>query len=239
MNKTERLRPVVGLIPLWDNEKESLWMLPGYMDGIREAGGIPLMLPLTENEEELRQLVRLVDGILFTGGHDVSPEMYGEQPLNDGVICCHRRDDMERIVLRMAMEEHKAVLGICRGIQFINAALGGNLYQDLQIQYSTKTEHHQTPPYDKPVHKVKLAEGTPLQQLLKVEELSVNSYHHQAVRTLAPGLSIMAISEDGLIEGVYKEDESFFWAIQWHPEFSYRTDANSKKIFEAFIAVMN
>ena len=238
MNKTERLRPVVGLIPLWDDEKESLWMLPGYMDGIREAGGIPLMFPLTEKEEELGQLIGLVDGILFTGGHDVSPEVYGEQPLNEGVICCQRRDEMERIVLRLALEKQKAVLGICRGIQLINAALGGDLYQDLPTQYSTKTEHHQTPPYDKAVHKVKLLEGTPIWELLKEEELSVNSYHHQAVRTPAPGLSVMAISEDGLIEGLYKEDESFFWAVQWHPEFSYRTDRKSKKIFEAFIAAM-
>ena len=86
---------------------------------------------------------------------------------------------------------------------------------------------------------MKLVEGTPLQQLLKADELSVNSYHHQAIRTLARGLSVTAVSEDGLIEGIYKDDESFFWAVQWHPEFSYRTDANSKKIFEAFIAAMN
>ena len=148
MHKIEKERPIVGVIPLWDDEKESLWMLPGYMDGIREAGGIPLMLPLTENEEEIRQLTGMVDGILFTGGHDVSPEVYGEHPLNDGVICCHKRDEMESIVLRMALEEHKAVLGICRGIQFINAALGGKLYQDLPLQHFSETEHHQTPPYD-------------------------------------------------------------------------------------------
>ena len=75
-------------IPLWDDEKESLWMLPGYMEGIREAGGIPIMLPLTADEEELKQLMDMTDGILFTGGHDVSPSLYGETPLNEGVICC-------------------------------------------------------------------------------------------------------------------------------------------------------
>ena len=89
--------PIVGVIPLWDDEKESIWMLPGYMDGLRQAGSLPIMLPLTTDEREIDQLLDMVDGVLFTGGHDVSPEMYGEEPLNHTVVTCKKRDDMERI----------------------------------------------------------------------------------------------------------------------------------------------
>ena len=235
---SDYMKPVIGVIPLWDDEKESLWMLPGYMDGIREAGGIPIMFPLTADEEELKQLMDMTDGILFTGGHDVSPSLYGETPLNEDVICCPLRDEMEQIVLRMAVDQDKSVLGICRGIQFINAALGGTLYQDLPAQHPSATEHHQHAPYDVPVHKVSILKDSPLYELLGAEQIAVNSYHHQAVKELAPDLNVMATSEDGLIEAVFKPSQKFFWAVQWHPEFSYRTDTAAKKIFEAFVASM-
>ena len=237
------MKPTIGLIPLWDDEKESLWMLPGYMDGIREAGGIPIMLPLSTDVEEIEQLMTMVDGVLFTGGHDVSPSVYGEKALPGMVVSFQKRDEMESIVLDICLREHKAVLGICRGIQFINAAMGGKLYQDLPTEHPSDTEHHQTPPYDVPIHKVIVNKETPLGTILfgdntAEHELMVNSYHHQAVKELAPGLEIMAESEDGLIEAVYKPDETFFWAFQWHPEFSYMTDESSRKIFEAFVEAM-
>ena len=232
------MKPVIGVMPLWDEEKESLWMLPGYMDGIRMAGGIPVMFPLTSDADDLQQLVATVDGILFTGGQDVTPELYGQQPLDDSVVCCRERDEMERLVLEFALKGHKSILGICRGIQFLNVALGGTLYQDLPTQHLSETEHHQSAPYDIPIHKVKVLEGTPLRHLLGVETLSVNSLHHQAIRVLAPGLTVMAESEDGLIEGICKPDEKFFWAVQWHPEFAYASDEAERKIFEAFVESM-
>ena len=210
-------------------------MLPGYMDGISQAGGIPVMLPFSTDEQELGQLVMLFDGFLFTGGHDVSPEIYNATPLHGLIDCCKKRDQMETVVLSKAMAVDKPVLGICRGIQFINAALGGTLYQDLPTQHSSDVEHHQTPPYDKHAHFVRIIEGTPLHQCLGIEQLSVNSYHHQAVDKLAPSLKTMAVSPDGLTEAVYKPDQRFLWAVQWHPEFSYRTDDNSRRIFRAFV----
>ena len=230
------MKPLIGLMPLWDETKESLWMLPGYMDGIRASGGIPFMLPLTDNEEDLNRLSEICDGFLLTGGHDVSPEIYKEEPLSDLISCCEIRDRMEKIVLKTAIEKDKPVLGICRGIQFINAALGGTLYQDLPTQHPSEVEHHQKPPYDKPIHKVEIAQDCPLRSLLGEAGIAVNSYHHQAIRRIAPSLTAMAFSEDGLIEAVYKPDQSFMWAVQWHPEFSWETDENSRKIFHAFIS---
>ncbi len=230
--------PIVGVIPLWDDEKESIWMLPGYMDGLRQAGGLPIMLPLTTDEREIDQLLDMVDGVLFTGGHDVSPEMYGEEPLNHTVVTCKKRDDMERIVLNKAMERDKSILGICRGIQFINAALGGTLYQDLPTQHPSAVEHHQKPPYDVPAHNVHIVKNGPLFELLRKEELSVNSYHHQAIKELAPDLCVMAKSPDDLIEALYKPDRKFLWAVQWHPEFSYLSDRSSREIFRIFVKSM-
>ena len=113
------------------------------------------MLPLSSDVQEIDQLMTMCDGILFTGGHDVSPSLYGEIPLSC-VSCCDVRDKMEMIVLKKVIADNKPALGICRGIQFINAALGGTLYQDLPTQFSSETEHHQTPPYDIPVHAVEI-----------------------------------------------------------------------------------
>ncbi|MBP5421517.1 MAG: gamma-glutamyl-gamma-aminobutyrate hydrolase family protein [Paludibacteraceae bacterium] len=228
-------KPIIGVMPLWDDEKNSMWMLPGYFEGISQAGGVPIMLPLSVDKDGLDQLIEMCDGFLFSGGHDVSPEIYNEKPLDNLVSSCIRRDEMEAYILKKAIEIDKPIFGICRGIQFINAALGGSLYQDLPTQHKSEVEHHQTPPYDISVHKVKIVKDSPLYKCLNTELLEVNSYHHQAVREVAPVLKTMALSEDGLIEALYKPDNKFLWAVQWHPEFSYKTDEKSRMIFKKFV----
>lgn len=222
-------------MPLWDDEKDSLWMLPGYLEGLQEAGATPVILSLTEDREEIEHLVDICDGILLTGGHDVDPSVYGEEALNGTVLCCKARDNMERIVLEDAMQKDKPILGICRGIQLINALLGGTLYQDLPTQHPSDINHHQTPPYDVPVHDVFIKKDSPLYDCLGSDRISVNSYHHQAVKDVAPCLEVMAESEDGIVEALYKPFYRFLWAVQWHPEFSYKKDDNSRKIFKAFV----
>ena len=229
------MKALIGVMPLWDDEKESIWMLPGYLDGIQKAGGIPIVLPLSSDEGDLEHLVKMCDGFLFTGGHDVSPELYQEKLLNKSVVCCSRRDAMEKIVLQKVLELDKPLLGICRGIQFLNAALGGTLYQDLPTERPSVMAHHQQAPYDVPVHRVKILKDSPLFQCLGVEELLVNSYHHQAVRRMSPMLKPMAVSEDGLVEALYMPGHRFVWAVQWHPEFSYKTDVSSIQILQEFV----
>lgn len=229
------MKALIGVMPLWDDEKESIWMLPGYLDGIQKAGGIPIVLPLSSDEGDLEHLVKMCDGFLFTGGHDVSPALYQEKLLNKSVVCCSRRDAMEKIVLQKVLELDKPLLGICRGIQFLNAALGGTLYQDLPTERPSVMEHHQQAPYDVPVHRVKILKDSPLFQCLGVEELLVNSYHHQAVRRMSPMLKPMAVSEDGLVEALYMPGHRFVWAVQWHPEFSYKTDVSSIQILQEFV----
>lgn len=232
------MKPIVGVIPLWDDEKDSIWMLPGYMEGISEAGGTPIIFPLTDDEEQIKQLMSMVDGVLLTGGQDVSPGMYGESPAFDNVECCSARDRMESAVLKLAIEQDKAVLGICRGIQFVNVALGGSLYQDIPAQHPSDENHHQNAPYNLPSHEVKITKDSPLHDVLGKDTIGVNSCHHQAVKELAPSLHPMAVSNDGLVEAVYMPGKKFFWAVQWHPEFSYRDDGDERKIFEAFVGSM-
>ncbi len=231
----DQKRPVIGVVPLYDIQRDSLWMIPGYLDGIAAAGGIPVVLPLTEEEQVLRQLANDVDGFLMTGGQDVSPALYGEERLDSCGEDLPVRDGMESRIFQLCLERDVPVLGICRGIQLMNVLLGGTLYQDLPSQHPTETEHHMSPPYDRPVHQVEICKGTPLFDLIQTERMDVNSYHHQAVRDKAPALQTMAVSEDGLIEAVCLPERPFVWAVQWHPELSWRTDEKSRRIFEAFV----
>ena len=229
------MRPVIGLIPLYDETKESYWMLPGYMKVLEQCGALPIMLPLTSDEEELAQSLELCDGLLLTGGHDVDPVLYHEQPKAACGVPCRERDAMECRLLGWALEINLPVFGICRGIQFLNAYLGGTLYQDLPTEYDSSIEHHMTPPYDRTAHKVTVLADTVLAEILGAGELPVNSYHHQAVKNTAPGVTTMAVSEDGLVEAISVDGKKFAVGVQWHPEFSYENNAQSLKLVQAFV----
>jgi putative glutamine amidotransferase len=227
-------KPMIGVTPLWDGKKDSLWMLPGYFDGVRSAGGLPVMLPLTADKSVITQCADTFDGFLFTGGHDVSPSVYKEKELPMCGDICSDRDKMEAILFEEAVSERgKPAFGICRGIQLFNAVLGGTLYQDLPSQQGVN--HAQKPPYDAPLHKVSILSDTPLFELIDESQISVNSYHHQAVKFLAPKLTAMAVSGDGIVEAVYMPERAFVWAVQWHPEL-WPENAVSKKLFDRFLS---
>lgn len=232
------MKPVIGLIPLYDDEKDSYWMLPGYMQLLELCGALPIMLPLTNDKSALEQAFSLCDGLLLTGGHDVDPHIYGEVPSDRCGALCTARDEMESILFELALRDDKPVLGICRGIQFMNAYLGGTLYQDLNTEYrgvSSCVDHHMAPPYDRAVHKVMVKEGTMLADLIGAGEHGVNSYHHQAIKDVADCVEIMAVSLDGLPEALWVKNKRFMLGVQWHPEFSYAVNPDSQKIAQAFV----
>lgn len=228
-------KPNIALIPLYDSERKSLWMLPEYMEGILEAGGIPVMLPLSEDTGVLDALAERYDGFLFTGGQDIAPSVYGmEKSALCGEVCPHR-DAMEGYLLNRVLEGNKPVLGICRGLQLMNAVLGGTLYQDIPSELPSELIHRQKRPYDVPSHSVSLMPRTPLRQLLDTENMGVNSLHHQGIHRLSDRLQPMARAEDGLIEAAWMPEADFVWGVQWHPEFSFAGDQYSRKILRAFV----
>lgn len=228
-------KPIIGITPLWDSPKNSIWMLPGYQQGIEAAGGIPLILPLTEDRESLLSILGIIDGILFTGGHDISPKLYNQTKSEFCSELCPTRDTMETVLFTEGvLNQSKPAFGICRGLQFFNAILGGTLYQDIPSQMPAEISHQQKPPYDEPIHSVSITPDTPLHQLLSCSTLMVNSYHHQAIHKLAPLLTAMATAPDGITEAVYMKEKPFVWAVQWHPEFALNHPA-SQKLFHTFI----
>ncbi len=229
------MKKIIGLIPLYDDEKESYWMLPGYMKVLEACGALPIMLPLTTDPEELRDAFSLCDGILMTGGHDVDPKLYGEEAKAVCGTACRPRDEMERYLFDGCLREDKPVFGICRGIQLMNALLGGTLYQDLPSEHPSPVEHHMSPPYDLPIHNVEIVDGTRLSDIIGAGTYAVNSYHHQAVKTLAPQARAMAFSEDGLVEALEVSGKKFAVGVQWHPEFAFERDPKCRALVQAFV----
>jgi putative glutamine amidotransferase len=230
-------KPVIGVMPLVDEERESIWMLPGYLDLITEAGGLPLILPLDLSPADYENIKDSFDGFLFTGGHDVSPSMYGAEKKEYCGSPSPERDIMEKMIFTDAWNRDVPVFGICRGIQFINVMCQGSLYQDLEREHCSNIEHHMKPPYDRTVHNVIIRQDTPLHDIWKKEKKAVNSYHHQAVKELGKDLVPMAVSEDGLIEAVYAPSKKFIWAVQWHPELIFQKDDDQLSLVREFIKV--
>ena len=158
-------KPVIGVVPLVDYGRESLWMLPGYFDAVLEAGGVPVMLPLSDDGDALARALDAVDGLVVTGGQDVDPARYGEKDPEAAALCgelCRERDAMEALLVPAALERDLPLLGICRGLQALNVVLGGTLWQDLPKQLPSEVEHHGKAPYENPVHEVGVLPGTPL-----------------------------------------------------------------------------
>lgn len=229
------MRRVIGVVPLYDDEKKSYWMLPEYLKMLEAEHAIPFVLPLTTNRTELDYFLEICGGFLLTGGQDVSPSVYNAEAKPWCGQCCAQRDEMEQYLLMNAVKRNDSVLGICRGIQLMNACYGGTLYQDLKTECNSSIDHHMNPPYDRAAHQVVIQKDSPLYDILGQEQIGVNSRHHQAIRTLSPRFKQMAVSEDGIIESIYMPACKFVVGVQWHPEHAYLVDENSRKIIHSFV----
>ena len=234
-------KPLIGITPLYDYNLSSWWMIPGYAEAVQTCGGIPLIMPFSDDPEATAELVSKLDGIIITGGPDVNPSLYGEEIKMQLGLLAPKRDVNEKLIYEAARALDKPVLGICRGHQLINVLEGGTLYQDLPSMRPTETRHSQREPNYITTHKVEVIEGTPLSQWLEgAKEFDVNSYHHQGVKDLAPGLEAMALSSgdgpnDGIVEAYYHPDRSFCVGIQWHPELAFKDHPTHLKIFQALV----
>lgn len=228
-------KPVIGVVPLFDQERDSIWMIPGYLDMLVACGALPVILPLVSESREVERELDLVDGVLLTGGQDVSPVLYGERPIPECGTPFARRDLLDQELIRRCRATRTPLFGICRGIQILNVAYGGTLWQDLPTQRPSDVGHAMEPPYDRVVHEVTLKAGSRLADTMGCGRLGVNSYHHQGVRDVAPGLEAVAWATDGLVEALCDPALDFMLAVQWHPELSWRVDAHQKHLVSAFV----
>jgi putative glutamine amidotransferase len=228
------MKPIIGLFAEVDAEKKN-GMKHSYSAAIELAGGIPVLLPYTENEETCLDYITLCDGFVFTGGADIDPKHYGEEIKPTCGKIFENRDRFELSAFPLVLNSGKPILGICRGFQLINVALGGTLYQDLPTEYKVTLPHQQTAPVTEPSHGIEILKGTPLYALIGKARMTGNSFHHQAIKALGKDLTVTARSEDGVIEAVFMPEKKHVRAYQWHPERLWQIDADNLAIFMQFV----
>jgi putative glutamine amidotransferase len=213
-----------------------------YIRALTAAGALPWMIPLVgDDEETLRGIYEQLDGVFLPGGADIDPAAYGE----DRHPRCDKsdppRDRVELALARWAMADRKPILGVCRGLQLVNLAAGGTLYQDLADQMAGSIKHDYFPfggrrARDYLAHEVRIAEQSRLAEIFGAGALKVNSMHHQGIRSLGAGLVATAVAPDGLVEAVEGNDGSYLVAVQWHPEALTDGSLEARKLFESFTA---
>lgn len=233
------MRPMIGLTTFIESKGTSRYssLCYTYIDAIIRAGGIPVLIPITEDKECLIKYADAVDGIIFTGGEDVSPLYFGENPIKEiGSISCER-DACEMFLFKEAYDLDMPILGICRGSQLINVALGGSLYQDINAQLKDSLGHSpESGPSDQVYHMVKIEKDSKLYNIFENDTIAINSFHHQSVKELGKGLKAAAFSYDGIIEATESVEKGFVVGIQWHPEALAPKHPIFMKLFEEFIS---
>jgi putative glutamine amidotransferase len=235
--------PLVGLTiarTMSEYGYSMMTVVEAYVQAIVRAGALPLLIPLGMPPEYYDEITRRVDGVLFTGGGDAHPDLYGSQhhPLVDHVD--PDRDRVEVHLLKAVIEKEMPFLGICRGLQIVNVALGGTLFEDILDQRPASLRHDWSSdmPRDYLAHMVQINLNSSIGQILGQTDVSVNSLHHQGIKALAPDLTATALAPDGLIEAFELPGYRFGLAVQWHPEWLPR-EAAMDGLFRAFVDAMS
>ena len=234
------MKPLIGIPTrtISDGSKDVRYGgLSTYTHAVDVAGGAPVLIPLRLTAETLRSIFDQLDGLLLAGGVDIHPKEFGQEILPECGEIDTSRDETELTLTRWALAEGKPVFGICRGIQLLNVAAGGSLYQDLDSQLGTGTKHdYHIPEAQVLAHPVEIQPESRVAQALGVTRLEVNSLHHQAVKDVAPGLQVVARSPDGIVEGIEGTNGHYAVGVQFHPEWLLDEDARMVKLFADFVA---
>ncbi|HEY2787667.1 MAG TPA: gamma-glutamyl-gamma-aminobutyrate hydrolase family protein [Fimbriiglobus sp.] len=238
-------RPVIGIATQTlqpTGELPKCWIMgQRYVEVLRQAGAVPWLLPLFPGDPDtMREIFQRLDGVFLTGGADVDPSHYGESKEPFCGATDLARDAIEIMLLKYATEAHLPVLAVCRGIQILNVAFGGTLYQDVTKQVPAALKHDYFPTPAQPsrsflAHDIAVKQGSRLAEILGGSMLPVNSMHHQAIKDLAPGLKPTAYAPDGIIEGVEGTNGQFLIAVQWHPEELADSQPGMKRLFSTFV----
>jgi len=235
-------KPIIGVSADIGVEEESkfpghrqTFVYEDYVKSVESAGGIPIVLPVTTDEEIVKQLAEEIDGLLLTGGVDVNPLEYGEEPLEQQGGISPERDKFEIALLKAVIDLKKPVFAICRGLQIMNIAYGGTLYQDLTY-ISKKTLKHQQGSVNlgDETHSVFVEKDSYLHDIFG-EKVMTNSFHHQAVKEVAKGFKVTAWSKDDIVEGIEKEGDCSVVGVQWHPERMADEHEHMLKLFKHLV----
>ena len=215
---------------------ERAYVNSAYLHAVQQAGGVPVLLPPQLSKTSLERLVRGLDALLLTGGGDVDPAAFGEAPHPTLYEVAPARDALETQVTLIALEKKTPLLAICRGIQVLNVALGGSLHQDVATEPGTQIQHSQKEAREQTTHKVTVMPRSRLGRVLGAEDLEVNSFHHQVIKSLGRGLVPVAWAPDKLVEGVELDDDSqFVLGVQWHPEHLVGSSEPARRLFSALV----
>ena len=232
-------QPIIGITariaPNIYNKLPAVQILQAYADAIIAAGGTPVLIPPELPDSSWRALLPRLDGVLFSGGGDIGLEHFSGEPHPTGEVDAPR-DEIELPMLRAVVDEEKPFLGICRGLQVMNVALGGSLFTHIMDQLPNAIDHDMRDDTIRTqiAHPVRVEEGTRLAGIVGEPVLYVNSLHHQGIKNLAPGLKPSAYAPDGLIEAVELPDHRYGLAVQWHPEWLMDQPA-TRNLFQSFI----
>lgn len=228
-------RPVIGITGNFS--EGNLMLAPGYYTSILKAGAVPLIIPPFDDYNILINLLDSLDGLLLTGGGDINPLFLHEEPIRELHGINPYRDRQELMITRLAANRQIPILGICRGIQVMNAAFGGTLYQDIHVQMEgTRIKHDQDLDRAYASHTVKIEKDSTLARIMKTDTLAVNSFHHQAVKEPAPGFRISARATDGVVEAIESSEFKSMLGVQWHPEcFIMNNDECMMPLFDWLI----
>lgn len=234
------MRPMIGITTSISEDERTLQLNQCYTKLLFSLGVLPVILPATTDGAVIAQYADMVDGVMFTGGNDVDPMLFGEhQSWLSGSIS-PLRDEFELTLCRELLKHpEKAVIGICRGFQVMNIALGGDIWQDIREGCGSKTiAHRQKQLARYASHPVSLTKGSIVQRVTGADTLMVNSLHHQALRRMADGFTVTATAPDGIVEAAELQGHPFFVGVQWHPELLWQPDAGDtphRRLFEAFV----
>lgn len=236
MVRNERL-PIIGVSSSRGSQGGSI-VSGTYIEAVIKAGGIPVIIPVMTDSEVLRDIVKNLDGVVMIGGDDVNPSYYKENAIPKVNEIDSVRDVYDLTLLKLVTDRNIPVLSICRGVQVINVAFGGTLYQDIPFQLKDKSiNHKQKEPREKATHAVAISKDSKLYGILGESELSINSYHHQSVKKVAPGFKVAATATDGVIEAIEAYPDRAILGVQWHPEAQVRAgDTTMLKLFRHIVS---